>query len=456
MSKTQGHVLIVDDDPEVLISAEMFLEEHFQKVTSLNDPSTIPTALHESDPDVILLDMNFTRGRSDGKEGLDWLKTIRELAPETSVVLITAYGDVELAVKAIKRGAFDFVLKPWKNAKLLATTLSAYRYTKSVRQNKKLESTQEILQADTNRDFDEIIGESPAMQKLQENIAKVAPTDANVLILGENGTGKELIARAIHKQSLRKNHVFMPVDLGAITETLFESELFGHVKGAFTDAKNDKAGRFEMASGGTLFLDEIGNLPMQLQSKLLTAIQNHTINRVGSGKSIPVNLRIISATNSPLKELISEEKFRQDLYYRINTFEIEVPPLRDRKEDIPLLAEYFLEKLKKKYRKPKLKSTKRVFDQLEKHDWPGNIRELRNTLERAVILSEDNKLEISHLSATKNQTASSRDDLNLENNEKQLILKALSKHNGNITRAARELGLKRNALYRRLEKYDIQ
>jgi len=455
MAENPGHILIIDDDDEVLLSAEMVLEDYFRGVHTLTHPSGVEEFLRQQDIDVVLLDMNFTRGSSDGKEGLDWLERINRLAPHISIVLITAYGDIELAVTSMKKGAFDFVLKPWKNARLLATCLSAYRYSRSLRQNQKLRSTQQTLQADTHQAFDDFIGSSPAIRQLKETAAKVAPTLANILILGENGTGKELLARHIHKQSGRRDQIFLPVDLGAMSESLFESELFGHVRGAFTDAKADKAGRFELASGGTVFLDEIGNLPLSLQVKLLTVLQNRQISRVGSTRMVPVDFRLISATNSSLDQMIGKGAFRQDLYYRLNTFEIRVPPLRERKEDIPGMAGYFLDKLSRKYGKPGLKLTKRITNQLMKHHWPGNIRELKNVLERAVILSENDQIELRHLAFSK-RPPEQRENLNLDNNEKQLILKALDKTNGNITHAARELGINRNALYRRLDKYGFQ
>lgn len=455
VANKEGQILIVDDDPEVLLSAELLLEDYFQKVQTLAEPSRLESLLQSDPPDVVLLDMNFTRGKTDGREGLGILDEIRSRASQVSVVLITAYGDIDLAVQATKRGAFDFVLKPWKNAKLLATALSAYKYAQSLQQNNRLRSTQQRLQDDSHQEFEKLVGHSPAMEHLRETIARVAPTQANLLITGENGTGKELVARQIHQQSQRREEVFLPVDLGALNESLFESELFGYVKGAFTDAREDKPGRFELAGGGTVFLDEIGNLPLSLQSKLLTVLQSHRINRVGSPRSIPVDFRLVAATNSELEKMIEKGTFREDLYYRINTIEIRIPPLRERKEDIPELTAFFLEKLGIKYGKQGSKPSKRMMQQMEKHDWPGNIRELKNTLERAIILSEKNTLEVRSIQKTPYAPAGSHENLNLAENERKLILKALSKNNGNITRAAEELGIQRNALYRRLDKYGI-
>ena len=456
MQNKEGHIIIVDDDPEVLLSAEMLLENYFKTVTTLPQPAGVEDILRQETVDVVLLDMNFTRGTSDGGEGLGWLERISTLAPQTSVVMITAYGDTDLAVKAIKRGAFDFILKPWKNAKLLATSLSAYKYAASVKQNQKLKSTQQTLQDDSNQEFDRLVGSAPAMRQLKGTIERVAPTQAHVLILGENGTGKELVARHIHRQSNRNQNIFLPVDLGALSDSLFESELFGHVRGAFTDAREDKPGRFELASGGTIFLDEIGNLPFPLQSKLLAVLQKQQTNRVGSARMIPVDFRLITATNCSLNEMIQSGTFRQDLYYRINTFEITIPPLRERKEDIPELAAYLLERLSKKYGKPGLKPSPRMMQQLKRHDWPGNIRELMHTLERAVIFSDNTTPDLRQVQLSSHYSPKAKENLDLEENEKRLIMKALQKNNGNITRAARDLGLKRNALYRRLNKYGLQ
>src|SRR5687768_3974991 len=379
-----GKVLIVDDNEDLLKAAKMFLKRHFAQVDIEKNPEAIPALMNNEDYDVILLDMNFTKDVSSGKEGYYWLEKILSLDPSAVVVLITAYGDVQMAVKAIKAGATDFVLKPWENEKLLATLYSAMRLRESRDeiQNLKIKN-QEINQALNDR-YSEIIGTSPSMQRIFQTIDRVAKTDANVLILGENGTGKELIARAIHRNSSRQSENFVGVDLGSITETLFESELFGHKKGAFTDAKEDRAGRFELSNNGTLFLDEIGNLSMPLQAKLLTAIQNRRVSRVGSGKDTAINIRLICATNMPLYDMVKENRFRQDLLYRINTIEIEIPPLRDRLEDIPLLTNHFLKQYAQRYNKNIAKVSDAAMTRMTKHPWPGNIRELQHSIERAV------------------------------------------------------------------------
>jgi len=455
----QGKILIVDDNEDLLKAAKMYLKRHFAQVDIEKNPEAIPNLMNNEDYDVILLDMNFTKDVSSGHEGYYWLEKILTIDPSAVVVLITAYGDIQMAVKAIKAGATDFVLKPWENEKLLATLYSAMRLRESrdVIENLKIKN-QEINQ-ELNSKFSEIIGQSSAMQKIFQTIERVAKTDANVLILGENGTGKELIARAIHRNSVRQNETFATVDLGSITETLFESELFGHKKGAFTDAKEDRAGRFELANGGTLFLDEIGNLSMPLQAKLLTVLQNRRVSRVGSSKDTPIDIRLICATNMPLYEMVKENRFRQDLLYRINTIEIEVPPLRERFEDIPLLANHFLKYYSEKYGKSVSRISDAAMTRMHKHPWPGNIRELQHSIERAVILSNGNVLQPEdfnfNVSAGKDDGQLNLDQFNLEEVEKLLIRKVLKKYNGNITQAASELGLTQSSLYRRLEKYGL-
>ncbi len=455
----QGKILIVDDNEDLLKAAKMYLKRHFSQVDIEKNPEAIPALMNNEDYDVILLDMNFTKDVSSGSEGYYWLERILSLDPSAVVVLITAYGDVQMAVKAIKAGATDFVLKPWENEKLLATLYSSMRLRESrdVIENLKIKN-QEINQALNDR-YSEIIGQSAAMQRIFQTIDRVAKTDANVLILGENGTGKELIARAIHRNSARRNESFASVDLGSITETLFESELFGHKKGAFTDAKEDRAGRFELANGGTLFLDEIGNLSMPLQAKLLTVIQNRKVSRVGSNKDTPIDIRLICATNMPLYEMVKENRFRQDLLYRINTIEIEVPPLRERFEDIPLLANHFLKHYASKYGKSVSRIGDAAITRMHKHPWPGNIRELQHSIERAVILSNGSVLQPEDFNFTtpvgKEDGQLSLEQYNLEEVEKLLIRKVLKKYNGNITQAASELGLTRSSLYRRLEKYGL-
>jgi DNA-binding NtrC family response regulator len=454
-----GKILIVDDNEDLLKAAKMYLKRHFAQVDIEKNPEAIPALMHNEDYDVILLDMNFTKDVSSGSEGYYWLEGILKIDPSSVVVLITAYGDVQMAVKAIKAGATDFVLKPWENEKLLATLYSAMRLRETKDEVEHLRNkNQEINQALNDR-FSEIIGTSPAMQKIFQTIERVAKTDANVLILGENGTGKELLARAIHKNSARQSQNFASVDLGSITETLFESELFGHKKGAFTDAKEDRPGRFELANNGTLFLDEIGNLSMPLQAKLLTVLQNRKVSRVGSNKDTPIDIRLICATNMPLYDMVKENRFRQDLLYRINTIEIEIPPLRDRFEDIPLLANHFLKHYSVKYEKSVARISDGAMTRMHKHNWPGNIRELQHAIERAVILCNGSILQPEDFNFSapsgKEDGQLSLEQYNLEEVEKLLIRKVLKKYNGNITQAASELGLTRSSLYRRLEKYGL-
>ncbi len=456
-----GKILIVDDNEDLLKAAKMYLKRHFAHVDIEKNPEAIPALMNHEDYDVILLDMNFTKDVSSGSEGYYWLEKILSIDPSAVVVLITAYGDVQMAVKAIKAGATDFVLKPWENEKLLATLYSSMRLRESRDQVQTLKIKNQEINQEINQKFSDIIGQSQSMQRIFQTIERVALTDANVLILGENGTGKELIARAIHRNSQRKNESFVAVDLGSITETLFESELFGHKKGSFTDAKEDRAGRFELANNGTLFLDEIGNLSLPLQAKLLTVLQNRKVSRVGSNKDTPIDIRLICATNMPLYEMVKENRFRQDLLYRINTIEIEIPPLRERIEDIPLLANHFLKHYTTKYGKTISKISDAAMSRMTKHPWPGNIRELQHSLERAIILSngsvlqpEDFNFSISNNSKETDQQLS-LDQYNLDEVEKLLIRKVLKKYNGNITQAAAELGLTRSSLYRRLEKHGL-
>ena len=457
-----GKILIVDDNEDLLKAAKIFLKRHFALVDLEKNPNAIPSLINNEDYDVILLDMNFTKDVSSGKEGYYWLEQILEIDPSAVVVLITAYGDVQMAVKAIKAGATDFVLKPWENEKLLATLYSAMRLRESKLEIEDLRSKQKEINLQINDKYDNIIGQSPAIRKTFETIDRVAVTDANVLILGENGTGKEMVARAIHNNSSRRDKVFVNVDLGSVSETLFESELFGHKKGAFTDAKEDRAGRFEIANGGTLFLDEIGNLSMPLQAKLLAVLQNRKVSRVGSNKEIDIDIRLLCATNMPLYDMVKENRFRQDLLYRINTIEIELPSLKNRLEDIPLLANHFLDHYNKKYNKNVSKISEAALSRMQKHNWPGNVRELQHSLERAVIMSNTQVLQPEDFNFTNQghqqvQDAENvmLDDFKLEEVEKILIRKVLKKYNGNITQAASELGLTRSSLYRRLEKYGL-
>ncbi len=450
-------ILIVDDDRDILETARMFLKQEFSSVTIEQDPTKIPALIKAANYDVILLDMNFKIGVNDGEEGFHWLSQILKIDPQAVVILITAYGEVDLAVKAMKQGATDFVLKPWKNQKLLGTIMAALQLRKSKLEIENLKLTQEKLSDVIDQPYMDFIGESPAIKRVHELIDRVATTDADVLILGENGTGKELVARAIHRNSARKQKVFISVDLGAITETLFESELFGHVKGAFTDAKQDKPGRFELANGGTIFLDEIGNLSLGLQSKLLTVLQNRKIQRVGGTQEIPVNFRLICATNMPLNEMVYEKKFRQDLLYRINTVEIRVPALRERQDDIPLIADHFLNVYGKKYKRPGMKIDKSVMQKMRKYFWPGNIRELQHAVERAVILSEDKHIERAELliNPTALKPKMEQTPRTLEEMEKLFILQSLDDNDGNVSQTAITLGMTRTALYRRMKKHGI-
>src|SRR5688572_26351657 len=452
-----ARILIVDDDRDVLETARMFLKQEFSQVHIEENPDNISNHLKAGEFDVILLDMNFRKGVNDGEEGLYWLDQILKTDPQAVVILITAYGEVDLAVKAMKNGAVDFVLKPWKNQKLLGTILSALQLRQSRKEVQKLKVAQEKLSGDIDQPYVDFIGDSPAVQRVHEMIDRVASTEADVLILGENGTGKELVARAVHRKSTRRSNVFISVDLGAITESLFESELFGHVKGAFTDAKQDKAGRFEIASEGTIFLDEIGNLSLASQSKLLTVLQHRMVQRVGSTKEIPVNFRLVCATNMPLHEMVYEKKFRQDVLYRINTVEIRVPSLRERMDDIPLLLEHFLRRYSQKYKRQDMSVDKSVVSKLKKYHWPGNIRELQHAVERAVILNEGKIIRTPELLINNTSIPPKKEDhpITMEEMEKSFILQSLQDHDGNVSNTARTLGMTRTALYRRLKKHGL-
>ena len=447
---------MIDDDEDVLLAAKMLLKKQNHHVIIEKNPNKIPFLLNNDTYDVILLDMNFSKDITSGKEGFHWLEQILERDPNAVVILITAFGDVEMAVRALKQGATDFILKPWQNEKLVATISTAIRLKKSYNQVDKLKKAKELLEEQISKPFGEIIGQSAPIKEVFAMINKVAKTDANILILGENGTGKELIARAIHQRSLRKDNSFVAVDMGAITETLFESELFGHKKGSFTDAREDRPGRFELASGGTLFLDEIGNLSMSLQSKLLSALQSRQVTRVGANQPIPVDIRLICATNMPLTKMVQEGTFRQDLLYRINTVEITVPPLSDRVEDIPLLADHYLKYYAKKYHKPVTSIAGEAVDKLKRYAWPGNIRELQHAIERAVIMTDSSSLQETDFLFSRSLTSGPPSNtLNLDEVEKAAIAKALQMHGGNISKAADELGLTRASLYRRMEKYGL-
>lgn len=459
MEKTKARILIVDDDADVLLAARLFLRQHVDIVHTEKNPEQLPDLLKSESYDLILLDMNFSRDATSGQEGFRWMNKILEIDPSAAVILITGYGDIELAVQGIKQGATNFLLKPWENKKLLATINATLELRKSKVELEQLKGKQKVMIADQDAAFSSIIGNSPAMMKVMNTVGKVARTDANVLILGENGTGKEVIARAIHRASQRSSDVFISVDLGAITESLFESELFGYKKGAFTDAKEDRAGRFEAATKGSIFLDEIGNLSQNLQSKLLSVLQNRNVVRLGSNKEIPIDVRLICATNMPLYQMVNEGKFRQDLLYRINTVEIKLPALRERTEDIEALVDHFLDQYCHKYKLPKKRINASTLKRMMMHTWPGNIRELQHAVERAVIMSEGTMLEPHDFFLAENNVSAEIEtvttNMNLEDTEKMLIRKVVDKYGGNISRAAKELGLTRASLYRRMEKYDL-
>lgn len=452
----EGKILMIDDDEDVLLAAKMLLKKSNHQVIIEKNPNKIPFLLNNDSYDVILLDMNFSKDTTSGKEGFEWLKQIKDRDPDAVVIMITAFGDVEMAVRALKDGATDFILKPWQNEKLVATISTAIKLKKSYNEVDKLRKAKQMLEEQISQPFRDIIGQSNTIKEVFTLIDKVAKTDANILILGENGTGKELVARAIHQKSMRKDNSFVAVDMGAITETLFESELFGHKKGSFTDAREDRPGRFELANGGTLFLDEIGNLSMALQSKLLSALQSRQVTRVGSNQPTEVDIRLICATNMPLHQMVKEGKFRQDLLYRINTVEITIPPLGDRVDDIPMLANHFLSYYAKKYRKDVLSISPEAMSKLKKYPWPGNVRELQHSIERALIMADSSTLQESDfLFSRKGSEDLTNDSLNLDEVEKAAVAKAIQLHNGNISKAAEELGLTRASLYRRMEKYGL-
>jgi two-component system response regulator HydG len=458
MDRKSGRVLVVDDNEDILSAARLLLKQHLAVVQTEKDPERIPVLMKTETYDVILLDMNFAKGATSGQEGFQWLGRILAIDPRAVVILITAYGDVGMAVRAIKEGATDFILKPWQNEKLLATLSAALSLRRSRDEASTLRDRQERLGADLDRPFRDAIGQSPAMLEVFAAIEKVARTDANVLLLGENGTGKELAAREIHRRSPRHREIFVGVDMGAIAETLFESELFGHVKGAFTDARDDRAGRFEVASGGTLFLDEIGNLSLPLQAKLLTVLESRQVFRVGSSRPIPIDVRLICATNLPIHHMVAENRFRQDLLYRINTVEVPLPPLRERTGDIPLLVDHFMAVYCRKYNKSLKKVGAAGLRKLEGYHWPGNVRELQHAIERAVIMSEAQVLQADDffLSAVPaGGAAAPPETASLDEMERLQISRVLKKHGGNVSRAARELGISRAALYRRMEKHGL-
>jgi two-component system, NtrC family, response regulator HydG len=446
-------ILIIDDDPDVLTAVRLLLKTEAGLVVTEKNPENLRSQLSKQAFDIILLDMNFNSSINTGNEGLFWLKKIREFGSEAAVVMITAYGDIDLAVRSLKEGAADFVVKPWHNEKLIVTIKDA------IRKNENGKNSVGSLSFGDSIIGSELIGESESMQDIFYKVEKIAPTDANILILGENGTGKDLIAKAIHQRSLRADKQFIKVDVGALTETLFESELFGHKKGAFTDAREDRMGRFEAANSGTLFLDEIGNISLQQQAKLLSVLQNRQITRLGTNQVLPIDIRLVCATNLPLAELANENRFRKDLIYRINTVEIIVPPLRKRAEDIVLLAKHFAKVYANKYMKISNDFDPKALEKLKSYHFPGNVRELQYTIERAVIMSEGDRLWATDLIfspiESQKEMPDESQDLKLSTIEKNTILRVIEKHNGNVSKAAKELGLTRTALYRRLSKYDI-
>jgi len=446
-------ILVIDDDIDVLTAVRLLLKTEAADVVTEKNPENIRSQLSKKTFDLVLLDMNFNSSINTGNEGIFWLKKIREFGSEAAVVMITAYGDIDLAVRSLKEGAADFVVKPWHNERLIVTIREALKKNEAAKGNSSLLVTKDSIIGS------ELIGESEVMKDIFYKVEKIAPTDANILILGENGTGKDLIAKAIHQKSLRSDKQFIKVDVGALTESLFESELFGHKKGAFTDAREDRVGRFEAANEGTLFLDEIGNISLHQQAKLLSVLQNRQIIRLGTNQPVPIDIRLVCATNLPLQELANENRFRKDLVYRINTVEIMVPPLRRRVEDIILLARHFARIYAGKYMKPANDFDSKALDKLRSYHYPGNVRELQYTIERAVIMSDNDLLSASDLIFSPMEAIKDlpeeAEDFKLSTIEKNTILRVIEKHNGNISKAAKELGLTRTALYRRLSKYDI-
>jgi two-component system response regulator HydG len=446
-------VLVVDDDTDVLTAVKLLLKPEVQEIITEKNPENINSLLTRNQVDLVMLDMNFNSAMNTGNEGIYWLRKIKEWKPNVCVIMITAYGHIDLAVRSLKEGANDFVVKPWHNERLIETIKDLLDKQEGPKKPKI--SVKGAAGISTT-----ILGEAEAMQDIFYKVNKIAPTDANILLLGENGTGKDLMAKAIHERSLRANKPFVKVDVGALTDTLFESELFGHKKGAFTDAREDRTGRFEEAEGGTLFLDEIGNITLQQQAKLLTVLQNRQVTRLGTNKAVDINIRLICATNIPLQELANENKFRKDLIYRINTVEITMPPLRRRVQDVPLLAQHFAKIYAAKYLKPPINFSNAALLKLQQYSFPGNVRELQYTIERAVIMADDVLLQpddliFSSLENSAPAAPEAADNVPLSMMEKNAILRVIEKHGGNITRAAKELGITRTALYRRLNKYDI-
>ncbi len=453
MSHQNGSILVVDDNKSILSALDILLTPVFGEITSISNPNQIPMELRNKDYNLVILDMNFSAGVNTGNEGIFWLNKIKETNPDVSVVMITAYGDIDTAVKALKAGASDFILKPWDNEKLIATLRLALQLSLSKKEVKVLKEREDELKKVINREQRPIVGSSPQLIEVMNLVRKVAKTDANVLITGENGIGKELIAQEIHRLSPRSREVLVTVDVGSLTETLFESELFGHMKGSFTDARENRQGKFETADNGTLFLDEIGNLSFHLQAKLLSAIENRQITRIGSNQPIPTDIRLICATNRNLENLVKEGLFREDLLYRINTIQIELPPLRERGNDIVILAEFFLKKYIYKYNKPDIKLNRQATDKLLNYSWPGNIRELQHTVEKAVILSDSSVLKPEDLYLKQESSPTGTNSFTtLDEMEQKMIRRAVEDNNGNFTSAAEQLGITRQTLYNRLKK----
>jgi DNA-binding NtrC family response regulator len=453
---TDALILVVDDNRNVLTALDMLLSREFSGVKCISQPGQIISELQSASYSAVLLDMNYSAGQNTGNEGLFWLRELRKFDPDLSVVMITAFGDIELAVTALKEGAVDFVLKPWDNQKLLATMQTAAQLAKSRRQVKSLQKDKEFLKAELKGRAPRIIGRSAAMRSVMALVDKVAVTQANVLITGENGTGKELIAREIHRRSDRSDEIMVTVDLGAVPDSLFEGELFGHVKGAFTDARSDRTGKIEAAQKGTLFFDEIGNLSMAMQAKLLSVLENRTITRLGDARVIPVDIRLICATNMDLDAMVEEGSFRIDLLYRINTIQVELPPLRERADDVLLLAAWFLQLYSKRYNKPGLHMDPMAERALKQWSWPGNVRELQHSMERAVILAERKLLseeDFRFNAATASQSASF--DGSLEEVESRLIRYTMKKNGGNISSVSSQLGISRQTLYNKMKQYGL-
>jgi DNA-binding NtrC family response regulator len=454
--KNKPRILIVDDNNDLLIGMKLFLSPHAGDVTTLRNPNLIPTTLRQGNFDLVLLDMNFTAGVNTGNEGLYWLKRILETDPLATVVMLTGFGDIELAVKAMKEGAADFIQKSWDEEKMLSSILTALKLRESKLEIKSLQSKKQHLTQQVLNEAEICPTESPLMQKVMQTIGKVSKTDANILITGENGTGKEIAARQIHMLSHRRDEMFVSVDLASLAETLFESELFGHKKGAFTDALEDKTGHMELADGGTLFLDEIGNLSLSMQAKILTSLQNRELIPLGSTKRIPVDIRLICATNMSLDHMVETGHFRQDLLYRINTIQIELPPLRKRKEDIPVLVRFFLAKYARKYRKEIPDISSQGMNRLVEHQWPGNVRELQHAIEKAIILSDKDQLGPEDFSFSRSQRMDPElSNFNLAENEKIIIAMAIEKYRGNVSNAAKSLGINRSTLYEKIRRYGL-